>query len=808
MQDSEKSSDLVGQTVSHYRIVKKLGGGGMGVVYEAEDLKLQRNVALKFLPDDLAKTPEALERFQREARSASALSHPNICVIHEIGEHEKNPFIVMERLEGRTLKYVIGGRPMEIEQVLEVAVQIADALSAAHAKRIIHRDIKPPNIFVTNSGQVKLLDFGLARKSLEAIADEELPTASFQQGLTKTGATLGTVPYMSPEQARGKELDHRTDLFSFGIVLYEMVTGTLPFSGDSSGQVLESIFTQEPVDPVRLNPKVPVELENIIRKTLEKDRNLRYQSAAEMSTDLKRLLRDNTKGLTSAKKMNAVIPTTHKRRGVWAGIGILIIVLALAAGWWFRDRAKSTAPKAIEASVAVLPFSNMSDEKANEYFSDGLTEELLNVLAQVKGLRVAARTSSFRFKGKNEDLRIVAQKLNVATILEGSVRKAGNRVRITAQLVNATDGFHLWSDTYDRELNDIFAVQEDIARSVVTALKGKLIGKEQEVPKPRATNAEAYNAYLQGRYFRDRGGRDNYAKAVRYYKEALKRDSGFALGWAGLADALIFQSSLSYIPREQGIAEARHAAERAIQLDEMLPEAYAALAEIKIDADWDWAEADQASKRGLELMPGNVTALRAAARMARTLGRFNESIALAQRENDLDPLNARSRYYLGVSYYYAGKQSQAEEALKKALELDPQLTTGHRLLGEVYLEQTRYDAALQEMKQEVHPFWQLYGLALAHSAMKHQTEAQAALNKMIQENQNDAAFQIAEVYAFRGESEPAFYWLNRAYDQRDGGLAQVLGDPLLKKIESDPRYPALLKKLHLPTDRLVSKAPQ
>lgn len=798
MEDSEQSSGLIGQTISHYRILKKLGSGGMGVVYEAEDLSLHRQVALKFLPDELVKSPEALQRFQREARAASALNHPNICVIHEIGEHEGSPFIVMELMEGKTLKYVISERPMEIEQVLELSAQIADGLVAAHGKRITHRDIKPANIFVTNSGQAKLLDFGLARKSLDAPTDTELPTASLQQHLTKTGATMGTVAYMSPEQARGTELDERTDLFSFGVVLYEMVTGTLPFSGESSGQVLEAIFTQEPVAPVRLNPKAPAELESIIRKALEKDRNLRFQSATDMRTDLKRLLRDGTQTRTSAERMRTATPTAPMRRGVWTGVGILIVALALAAGWWFRDRAKGPAPKVVEASVAVLPFVNMSEEKANEYFSDGLTEELLNVLAQVKGLHVAARTSSFQFKGKSEDLRVVAQKLNVATILEGSVRKTGNRVRITAQLVNATDGFHLWSNTYDRELNDIFAVQEDIARAVVTALKGTLLGKEAEVTKPRATNAEAYNAYLQGRYFRDKGAKGDLEKSVQYYRDALKLDPGFSSAWAGLADAITFQAVLHYLPLEQSMLEARQAADRALQLDETLPEAYAALARIKNSYDWDWAGADKASRRALELMPGNVSALRAAANLARTLGRFDEAIALAQREIDLDPLNARSRNNLGRYYYYAGKLRQAEEASKKALELDPQLTPARTFLARIYLAQSRYDVALQQIEQERDPFWRLFGLALVYSAIGRQEEAQTALSQLIKDYQSTGAYHIAAVYAFSGDTEAAFKWLDRAFKQRDPQLTTILGDPVLKKIESDPRYTALLKKLHLP----------
>jgi serine/threonine protein kinase/Flp pilus assembly protein TadD len=778
-----------------------LGGGGMGVVYEAEDLKLGRHVALKFLPDDLAESPDALQRFEREARTASSLNHPHICVIHEIGQENGRTFIVMEMMKGQTLKYLSKGKRMEIDQILELAVQITDALDAAHSERIIHRDIKPANIFVTERQEAKLLDFGIAKqtaRSSQQMKDAEQITENVDQSLTGIGVTLGTIAYMSPEQIRGDKLDGRTDLFSLGVVLYEMATGIAPFQATTSGKLLEAVLTHNPISPAQVNPKVPIELQRIIQKALEKDRNLRYQTAADMLTDLKRLRRDLLSGQISHVGGTSV---KDVRQWMW-WVGASVLVLAFLGGWWLLHEQKKTDSSLTHSivdppSIAVLPFINMSADKDQEYFSDGMSEELLNDLAHIRGLRVVARTSSFQFKGKNEDLRTIGKKLNVRTILEGSVRKEGNRVRITAQLVNANDGFHIWSQTYDRELNDILLVQQEISQSVADALKVTLLGENNNEPS-RSKNVDAYNAYLQGRYFSERRTKEDLEKAISYYEQAISLDPTYALAWTGLAQVNSSKVGAGYTTVEEGFKKSRDAVTKAIQLQGNLAEAQAELAFIQTYNDWDWKTAETSYERALALEPGNASVVRGAAMLAACLGQFDEAISLDRRAVLLDPLSIPAHFYLGFHLYYHNQMEQAIEAVRKTLELNPAFPRAHMLLGRISLAQSRLPQALAEMEQETDPTWRQHGLALAYFANGKKKEADATLQKFIKENQTDWAFQIAQIFAFRNEKGQAFEWLERAYAQRDGGLAQMKGDPLLKNLQSDSRYSDFLKKMRLP----------
>jgi serine/threonine protein kinase/Tfp pilus assembly protein PilF len=797
------TDSLIGINVSHYRILKKLGGGGMGVVYEAEDLTLQRRVALKFLPDETAQSPDALARFHREARSASALNHPHICTIYEFGRFGERSFIAMEFLKGQTLKDLIGGRPMGIDNVLELGIQLADALAAAHAEGIIHRDIKPGNIFVVGAGQAKLLDFGLAKKmagrfDLQAGADQA--TLSLPTAMTETGLALGTVTYMSPEQARGEDIDARSDLFSFGAVLYEMVTGAPAFPGGSLGEVLEAIFTRQPTPIAQVNSQVPEPLRRIIEKALEKDRTLRYPSAADMLEDLKRTAR-------GGEFPEAVPPSAGKRRRtrILAVTGAAAVLLSLLTLFWPNRGSKrgETGPPAVPSSsappsIAVLPFADLSENRDQEYFSDGLAEELLNDLAKIPGLRVTARTSSFQFKGKSTDLRTIGQKLNVASILEGSVRKDGQRVRIRAQLVDPRDGFQLWSETYERQLDDIFAVQDDIARSVAGALKVALLGTTGSAASSQTKDPEAYNAYLQGRYFYGRRGKEDLERAAAYYTAAIERDSTYAAAWAGLAEVHHRLADNGYLPVEEGYRMARRETERALALDDNLALAHAEMGWIKRAHDWDWEGADASYQRAAALDPGSASALGGAAVLAFNLGRLEEAIELDTRAVGLNPLSVPTLNNLGFHAYYAGRWEEATAALNKALELNPDFPVTRTVLGRVLLAQARPREALEEMAKEPDAVWRAFGLCLAYHAAGRAAEADATLSSFIKDYGETMAFQIAEVFAYRKEIDRAFEWLDRAFALRDGGMADLKNDPLLKSLVGDPRYAALLKKMRFP----------
>jgi len=708
---------------------------------------------------------------------------------------------VMELMEGTTLKHRIGGRPLPTDEVLDLGSQLAEALEAAHAKGIIHRDVKPANIHVTARGQAKLLDFGLAKQTLlQADAESVSPTAVRETELTRSGAMMGTAAYMSPEQARGSELDARTDLYSLGAVLYEMATGVLPFAGSTTGAVLEAIFTQEPVAPSRLNEALPAELERIIAKALEKDRKLRYQSAAEMRADLQRLRRDTLSGrVTVSSGRWAQRPSGRARRWLWPAISAAGLALALAFAFWLgrtRPRADASAAAAVP-TLAVLPFVDLSEAKDQEYFTDGLTEELLNSLAKLPQLRVTGRTSSFQFKGKNEDVRVIGRKLDVASVLEGSVRKEGRRVRVTAQLVKTADGFRVWSETYDRQLDDAFALQDEIARSVASALSRTLVGTKSGGHVP---DAEAYNLRLQALYLLRRQVESDTQKARELVEQAVAKDPEYADAWDALAVVHIreFEAAQTFAAKQAALGLQQRALDRALELDPGLAAAHARLARLK-RLQWDFVGADQSMKRALELAPGSSTLLSYAAGFASSMGRFDEAIALQKRSLESDPLSLTDLYNLAFRYLAAGRAPEAEATIRKYLELNPDGYGAHAQLADALMLQGRFAEALAEYDKEADPSGRLAGRAAAEYSLGDRAGSDAALQELVSKY-GDQAKMIAEVHACRGEVDQAFVWLNRAYDRHDSDLVYLKPAYFLKALHGDSRWATLLKKVGLPAD--------
>ncbi len=771
-------------TLSHYRLVEQIGAGGMGVVYRAHDERLERDVALKILPQGALADESSRQRFRKEALALSRLNHPNIAVIHDFDTQDGTDFLVQELIPGLTLSEMIAG-PLSIREIINLGSQLCDGLAAAHDRGTVHRDLKPANIRVTPDARLKILDFGLA--TVVHAAGPLDPTAS----LSETQVVSGTLPYMAPEQLLNEQLDARVDIWATGCVLYEMATGRRVFLG-SGPPLIDSILHQPPTPPSRLNPKVVPALESIILKCLEKDPSLRYQSAREIGVDLQRLRSSSSTSYT------AQAPPAPVRRRLALTIAVVAAaVIALAAVLWLVSARKAGGPEQVQPSIAVLPFVNISADRNQDYFSEGVAEELLDSLTKVPGLRVAARTSSFHFNGKDWTLADVARELHVATVLEGSVRKDGRRVRISAQLVKVSDGFQLWSDTYDRELNDVFAVQEDIAHSVASSLKVTLLGAKAASGKE--TNGDAYNAYLQGQYFRLRRGQQDLQTSIRYYEQAIRLDPEYALAWSGLAAAHLFQATIGYVAFQDGCRDARAAAKRALALDRNLPEAHVAMARIQLFCDWDVPGAGGSIRQAAALAPGNVSVAEAAAAIDSATGRFDQALSLRHQVIERDPLNPTAYILLGLDAYSSNRMNDAATAFQKALELNPDNPAIHGSLGRVYLAQGHPQQALAESEQDKHEGWRLQGRALAYHALGREPQSDAALRELIAKFQDDMAFQIAEVYAFRGQTNQAFAWLDQALAQRDAGLLHIKGDPLLKSLERDPRYLAVLKKIGLPS---------
>jgi len=846
---------ILGKTISHYQILLPLGKGGMGIVYKAEDIRLGRAVAVKFVPEAMASDPLALERFQREARAASALNHPNICTLHDIGEWEARPFLVMECLEGRTLSDRIRAGPIPIDDVIEFCIQIADGLDAAHSKGIVHRDIKPANIFVTARNQIKIMDFGLAKvaagwgvrggwigKAGQA-GHSQSETIAMDDPVTTPGSTMGTVAYMSPEQASGEELDGRSDLFSFGTVMYEMATGVSPFQGSSAPLIFVAILHSEPTPPSRKRPDLPPELERIILKALEKGRELRYQSAAEIRADLKRLLRDsnprraaadlamaaaNAMAAAAAAPMSTIaiydsaprletpsgsmgVPAAHApssaeyivrtiQRNRWAALAVAAVLVLVTGVVGYR----AFSEKPLD-SLAVLPFTNVGGDPSTEYLSDGITESVINNLSQLPKLAVRSFNSSLRYKSNNVSPDEAGRQLKVRAVLMGRLVRHGDDFAISAELVDVDHNRQLWGSQYTVKAANLLATQEEISRQISEKLRLQLTGAEIErINRHTTKDSEAYQSYLQGRFQWNKRTLEGLQASIDFFQEAIRKDPKYALAYAGEADAYASLADFNVLPTREVMPKVRSAASKAIDLDDGLAEAHTSLAWARFH-DWDWAGTETEFKRAITLDPSYPTARVWYGDFLSAMGRFDEAqteLASAAAANPASPVIGLA---LASRLYYARQYAGAVEQCQKTLAMESTFMPAHLLLGEANLAKGQFPEALAELKKALElsegDTNELAALAYGHAVAHEAAEARKILQELKDRSQQTYVqpLALAMIQIGLGDRGEAFAWLSKAFDDRSAGLVYLKVDPVFDSISTDARFADLVRRIGLPS---------
>jgi len=773
----ESGALKTGTKLGTYEILAALGRGGMGEVYEARDTKLERNVAIKVLPVTLIHDHQRLARFQREARMLASLNHPNIATIYGLEQYESVHYLIMELVRGETLAKRLRAGALPVHKVLDLSIECADALDAAHAQGIIHRDIKPANIIVTDRGRVKMLDFGLAK-----ITPREVAASSTKfTALTVPGAALGTVAYMSPEQLRGEELDTRTDLFSFGVVLYQMATGSLPFRGDTTAVIVDAILNRPPVAPVRLNPEVPSEMERIINKALEKDRDLRYQHASEALIDFKRLKRDTDSGRTAVS--GSAVATTAPR---------------------------SQQPSKTIDSLAVLPFVNLSGDPEMEYLSDGITDTLINSLSQLRKLRVVPRSLTFRYKGREVDPQRVGVELNARGVLTGRVMQRGDSLLIGAELADVSKLSQLWGAQYNRKMADIFVLQEEIAREIAEKLRLQLTRDERKRLTKRATgNKEAYQLYLKGRYFWNKRTEADITKAISYFEQAVAEDPQYALAYSGIADSYHVLWVYSNIRPKEMHDQAQAAALKAVQIDDTLAEGHTSLAAIAADDDWDFAAAERSFRAAIALSPNYAIAHQWYAELLSYVGRLDDALNEIRKAQELDPLSTIINVTAGHILILAGKYDEAIVQLRKTIELDKGFSLSHQVLRDAYEYNQMFPEAIAENEAAAAAQGEPAERASRATAILLEAYTsggergywRARLRRAEQNvkegtamNYDDSPWRIASFYAHVGDADSAVQWLRKAFEQRDIALAFVQTTPEFQFLRADPRVMNIMRQ--------------
>src|SRR5580704_1065464 len=791
---------MIGQTISHYRIVEQLGAGGMGVVFKAQDSRLERAVALKFLPEKLAQQPQALERFRREARAASALNHPGICTIYDIGEQDGRAFIAMEFIDGETLRNHIHGKALPVEELLELGIQIAEALDAAHTEGIIHRDIKPANIFVTKRGRAKVLDFGLAKLVPKGVAIADGDSGGETSTSTSiVGIISGTPSYMSPEQVRGDALDARTDIFSLGLVLYEMATGRQAFGGGTGGAIIEAVLTRPPVSVRSVNPDIPPALEAIINKALHKDREQRYQHASDLLADLQRLKREIDSGLPDREAVTGSHFASTADPASSTGAS--------------RSRASTQqsgsfrAPRVAKTigSLAVLPFENVSRDPENDYLSDGITASLINNLATVPKLRVMARSTVFRYKGREIDPQAVGRELNVRAVLTGRMMQSGGLLRIGTELVDVATGSLLWGAQFDRKPGDIFVIQDEISSEISGKLRLQLTHAEKKrLAKRHTEDAEAYRLYLQGRHHWNRWTEEGFYKAIGYFQQAIQKDPSYALAYAGVADSYVLLGWNSYLPPKDAFPKGKAAEMAALEIAPDLGEGHTDLAAVLWLHDWQWPEAQKEFQRSLELNPCYPTANHYYAECLMTMGRNAEALTRMKKSLELDPLSLIINVAIGWAHYHARQYDEAVAQLLRTVELDPNYPMTYWLLGLVYRKTARYDLAISAGEKGVNlsggsPLMRA-ALAQSYAEAGRPKDARQILDDLTKLAQHKyvAPHFFAGIHIGLQEKDWAIEYLEKSYEEHCHWLIYLHIDPSMDSLRDNPRFQDLLRRVGLP----------